>query len=299
MDQLPLPFSLPSAATASFGAVPILKWAGGKGALLAQYEPLLPPRVKTYFEPFVGSGAVFFFLRNRQFASKYCLSDINAELINLYIVLRDQLEALIAQLQIHEGSHTRDYYYEIRAMDRQSLNHYSPVQRAARMIYLNHTCYNGLWRVNSKGHFNVPMGRYKNPAILNQARLTKASAALAGVNISLDAFAESVRDASQGDFVYFDPPYVPLSPTSNFTSYAPSAFDEQAQGKLADLFNELHMHGCHVMLSNSDTDLVRNLYSHPDFRILPILAQRRINSNSSKRGHISEVVVLNYDPQSS
>lgn len=266
-----------------------LKWAGGKASLLRQYAPFFPERAATYYEPFVGSAAVFFQLRNRDFAEQYRLSDVNPELVNVYRVVRDQVEALIARLKAHQADHGKDHYYAVREMDRKGLDRFSEIERAARMIYLNRTCYNGLWRVNSRGHFNVPMGRYKNPGIVREARLRAASEALQGVEIEQCPFSEAVVDAGADDFVYFDPPYVPVNATSNFTSYSAHDFGEADQRELAGVFAGL---AARAMLSNSDVPLVHELYG--DFQIETIKAKRRINSNAERRGTISEVLVLNY-----
>lgn len=281
-----------SGCTTNGAAGPILKWAGGKGALLPQYEPYFPALASRFFEPFTGSAAVFFHLRNRGFAAEYHLSDVNPELINLYQAVRDDLPALIDILRLHRDSHSRDYFYTVRRMDRAGLDRFTPLERAARMIYLNRTCFNGLWRVNSRGEFNVPMGRYDNPTILDEDRLHRASEALSAAHLSLRTFDDAVEDARAGDFIYFDPPYVPLSPTSNFTSYALNNFGEADQRMLAHVFADLHARGCKVMLSNSDTSLVRALYA--DFRIISIQASRRINSNAARRGDVAEVLVLSY-----
>ncbi|GAB4475354.1 MAG: DNA adenine methylase [Anaerolineae bacterium] len=274
----------------SRAAGPFLKWAGGKHSLLDQYAPFFPPRAETYYEPFVGSGAVFFYLRGRDFARRYVLSDTNAELINVYAVVRDHLEELIVALAAHQQQHGREHYDAVRALDRAGLHRLDPVTRAARLIYLNHTCYNGLWRVNRKGHFNVPMGRYRRPRILDEARLRAASQALQGVDLHVRGFAGAAAEARPGDLVYFDPPYVPLSRTANFTSYAADDFGEDDQRALAETFRALAVRGCHVMLSNSDTPLVRELYA--GFRIETIRAQRRINRDAARRGPIDEVLVL-------
>ncbi len=272
---------------------PFLKWAGGKNALLEQYQPFFPERAETYYEPFVGGGAVFFHLRSRDFADRYCLSDINEELINVYRVVRDRVDDLITLLKRHQREHSREYYYRIRAMDRQpEWPERDPVERAARMIYLNKTGYNGLWRVNSRGHFNVPMGRYRNPAILDEPRLRAASDALAGVEIAVKDFRAIAGEAGADDFVYFDPPYVPLSATSDFTGYHANGFGSEEQRALAEVYRRLSAKGCRVMLSNSDTPFVRELYA--GFRIETVQARRAINSKASRRGLISEVVVLNY-----
>ena len=278
-------------------AAPFLKWAGGKRDLLEQYGPLFPAGpVRAYFEPFVGSGAVFFALRGRGFAAHYHLSDANEELINVYRVVQGDLAGLIARLREHQRCHSEDYYYRVRDQDREPgwPDGVGPTERAARMIYLNRTCYNGLWRVNSAGRFNVPVGRYRRPRILDEPRLRAAARALEGVCLNCLPFAEAVAGAQAGDFVYFDPPYVPASHTANFTSYNPDGFGPAQQAALARTFRDLHKRGCRVMLSNSNTPLVRELYR--GFRLVEVRARRRINSRSDGRGPVGELVVLNYDP---
>jgi DNA adenine methylase len=293
-------------------AQPFLKWAGGKGQLLEQYRaffPADPPR--RYLEPFVGSGAVFFYLRDlwaewwdspestpgaprgaARGAPSYHLSDANEELITCYLAVRDDVDGLIARLERHRARHSPAHYAAVRAWDRTPPDGYTPTDRAARLIYLNKTCYNGLWRVNRRGYFNVPMGRYAHPAILNADRLRAASAALQGVEIAVRGFEAVAEGAGPGDFVYFDPPYVPLSATASFTSYSADSFGPEEQRRLAQTFAALDRQGCRVMLSNSDTDFVRELYR--GFRIETVTARRVINSKAGRRGAISEVVVVNY-----
>jgi DNA adenine methylase len=276
-------------------AAPFLKWAGGKGQLLAQYAALFPKeRPARYFEPFVGSGAVFFHLRERDFAGRYHLYDVNPELINVYRVVRDEIEALIARLAEHKARHSPEHYTAVRNRDRAPgwPQTAADVERAARMIYLNKTCFNGLWRVNSKGHFNVPLGRYTNPPILDEPRLRAASEALQGVTIAVRDFRAVPEEAGPGDFVYFDPPYVPLNATSNFTSYSQGDFGEADQRALADVFHALDARGCRVMLSNADAPLVHALYRGD--RIEIVQARRAINTRADRRGAVNEVVVLNY-----
>ncbi len=275
-------------------ALPFIKWAGGKGQLLDQYEAFFPNTPGgDYYEPFAGSGAVFFHLRGKRLFDHYALSDANPELVNCYLVVRDQLDNLIDCLREHEAQHGHDHYYTVRNMDRSPDWEYAAaVDRAARLIYLNKTCYNGLWRVNSRGYFNVPMGRYKKPDILSVGRLCAASAALHNVEISTRSFEDVLDRARPGDFVYFDPPYVPLSDTSNFTSYSMASFDGDDQRRLAQIFAALDQKGCRVMLSNSDMPFVRDLYR--GFRVETVNASRRINSKVGKRGLVGEVVVLNY-----
>jgi DNA adenine methylase len=281
--------------TASVAARPFLKWAGGKQRLLKHYKRLLPESARTYHEPFVGSGALFFHLRSREFAARCYLHDLNQELINTYLVVRDHVEALMEALVEHARQHSADHYYQVRAWDQEAGWAARPdVERAARMIYLNKTCYNGLWRVNRRGYFNVPMGRYRRPNILDRPRLCAASEALQGVDIWPSDFRKVAERAQAGDFVYFDPPYVPLTPTANFTDYYAGGFGQAEQKALAETYRRLDELGCRVMLSNSDTGLVRELYE--GYRIIIVKARRAINSQAGKRGPVSEVVVLNYPP---
>lgn len=275
-------------------AQPFLKWAGGKSQLLEQYEPFFPAEGGgSYYEPFAGSGAVFFHLRSRQDFARYHLAEINAALITCYRVVRDAVDDLLARLREHQAQHAEAYYYHVRAWDRTpEWAEASDVERAARLIYLNRTCYNGLWRVNSKGQFNVPIGRYKNPDIANEDRLRAASAALQGVTLAVEDFEGVLRRAERGDFVYLDPPYFPRSETANFTSYSAQDFGVYEHQKLALVYTELHRNGVRVMLSNSDTPFVRELYA--GFRIETVQGRRAINSKADKRGPVSELVILNY-----
>ncbi|MGE0488278.1 MAG: DNA adenine methylase [Vulcanimicrobiota bacterium] len=265
---------------------PVLKWAGGKGRLLAQYEPYFPAEFKHYYEPFVGSAAVFFHLR-RQATGRAVLSDVNFELINFYRALQSDLEGLLEHLAEHRARHGHDYYYATRALDPESL---TPTARAARLFYLNKTCYNGLYRVNSRGLFNVPMGRYKKPAIFDPGRLEAASLALQGVKLEVEPFDRVMRRARPGDLVYFDPPYQPLSATSNFTSYTKDNFGEAEQRRLAEVFAKLAQRGVSVMLSNSSAPLIRELYR--DFRQIEVQAHRFINSKASRRNKIKELLIV-------
>ncbi len=273
-------------------ARPFLKWAGGKQQLLAQYEPHFPAHFSRYFEAFIGGGAVFFHLWNtgRLPASVY-LFDNNQELINVYAVVRDRPADLIAALSVHRERHCKAYYYQVRDGERQGVA-LSDVDRAARTIYLNKTCYNGLYRVNRRGQFNVPMGSYKAPKIFEEDLLRAASVALQDVALEVKDFRSVVALAQAGDFFYFDPPYDPVSKTASFTSYTAGSFRDQDQRDLADLFAQLTAQGCLCMLSNSYTPLVRQLYGR--FRIEIVHANRAINSNARGRGVIEEVVVLNY-----
>jgi DNA adenine methylase len=272
-------------------AAPFLKWAGGKSRLLKQYSPYFPPRdqIRRYFEPFIGSAAVFFDLQ----PANARLSDVNEKLVEVYQVVQQDVERLIEVLGKHKND--RDYYYQVRGQDPAKL---SPVERAARLIFLNRTCYNGLYRENRKGEFNVPFGRYKNPTICDKSRLRKASFGLQDVELQVADFTRSVAPASAGDFVYFDPPYVPINSTSNFTSYNRFGFGPEDQRRLAETVHQLTDRGCNVMLSNSDAPLVHKLYRQRGYRFIPIQARRNINSKAERRGAITELLIINYDPPS-
>ncbi|MEZ4267440.1 MAG: DNA adenine methylase [Myxococcota bacterium] len=266
-------------------AQPIVKWAGGKRRIMADLCSRLPARYDRYFEPFFGGGALFFQLQP-EIAR---ISDVNGELVNLYQVTRDQVEALIDDLQRHR--YERTYYYAMRATDPNTL---TPVQRASRTIYLNRTCFNGLYRVNRRGQFNVPMGRYQDPVICQPERLRAVSALLASTDIRQADFSWVLDEARPGDFVYFDPPYQPLSPTANFTSYASGDFSEKDQAHLAEVYAALARRGVNCMLSNSDTPLVRELYA--DFRCDQVFAPRAISRDGGSRQAVAEVIVLSYTP---
>lgn len=262
---------------------PFLKWAGGKSKLIQQYIKFFPEEFNTYYEPFLGGGAVFFHLQ----PNNAVLTDINTELINVYCCVRDRVESLIETLNEHQEKHNKDYYYLIRAE-----KYETEIKRAARIIYLNKTCFNGLYRENSQGKFNVPMGKYKNPPICQPDLLRSVSAALQFKEIKVRSFEKVLNEAKKGDFVYFDPPYHPISATSNFTGYSRDSFSEKDQIRLRDVFAELAILGVKVMLSNSDCELIRELYNN--FNIHQVLAARSINSNASKRGKISELLVTSY-----
>ena len=266
---------------------PFLKWAGGKGRLLAQYEPFLPKACETYYEPFLGGGAVFFYMVQR--FERACLADINPELVNVYRCVRSRVNELIELLAWHKQHHGQDYYYNLRQQHHLTC----PVERAARLIYLNKTCYNGLYRENSQGQFNVPMGKYKKPAICDPALLRSAAVALESADIVERSF-ETILDwpLSRHDFIYFDPPYHPISVTSSFTRYNRYGFSAEDQERLAGVFRELARRGVRVMLSNSDCGFIRGLYN--GFSMHSIQAARAINSKSGRRGKISELLVTSY-----
>ena len=268
-------------------ASPFLKWAGGKSQLLSQYSEYFPTNFNHYFEPFIGGGAVFFHMLGKFDDLTATISDCNYDLINCYEVIRNRPQELIEALRSHKND--SDYFYKIRAIDPQTL---SVVERAARLIFLNKTCFNGLYRVNRRGQFNVPFGRYNNPRICDEANIQAVSDALSQVRIIHSAYDKSANLAKAGDFVYFDPPYQPLSATASFTSYTENSFGLADQQRLSALFSKLSTKGCKVMLSNSDNELVRDLYK--EFRIETVKATRAINCKAEKRGQISELLVMNY-----
>jgi DNA adenine methylase len=268
-------------------AQPFLKWAGGKRQLLSEIAKHIPPRINTYYEPFVGGGAVFFDLYNKKLFKKAQLSDLNKDLINTYMAIQKLLPAVITRLK--NMPYEQDFYYKTRAQDP---NNMSPSGEAARMIYLNRTCFNGLYRVNKKGKFNVPMGRYKNPKILDAALLKAVSAALKKVTISHLDFENAVVGADETSFIYFDPPYLPLSETSSFTAYDACGFCYDEQVRLARLMFSLKELNIRALLSNSDTPETRKLYK--GLEIHTVFAKRRINSKGDKRGKVTELLVRTY-----
>jgi len=269
-----------------------VKWAGGKGQLIKQFEPYFPKKINRYFEPFVGSGAVFFHIIQKYNPNEIILSDINGELINTYKIIQNNHLKLIQKLKVYKKEHEKQgkrFYLKIREKNPLTLD---SIERATRFIYLNKTCFNGLYRVNSKGKFNVPMGNYKNPDIIQEERLKLVSNLLKNVKIKKMPF-EKIKDlVKKGDFIYFDPPYYPLKKKNSFTTYTKDKFMEEEQEKLAQIYKELHKKGCKVMLSNSDTEFTKKLYS--DFNIKTVQARRVINSDANGRGLINEILVLNY-----
>jgi DNA adenine methylase len=274
---------------------PFLKWAGGKGQLLDDIENNLPLKFNRYFEPFLGGGAVFFHLCQQGFKKHAILSDLNEELITVYSTVRDSIDELIAELSDGTFKAEKDAFYEIRNWDRRSdWKIMDPVRRTARMIYLNRTCYNGLYRVNQKGQFNVPYGRYKNPTICDEENLRAVSASLKNAEIRCVDFGSAVKKARKEDFIYFDPPYQPLSETAYFTDYTAEGFGLDEQKRLALTFQDLHNRGCFVLESNSDVETIRNLYSHPDYCIDVVKAKRAISCDPEGRGEIAELLIRNY-----
>lgn len=264
---------------------PFVKWAGGKGQLLEAYKPLLPSAFGRYHEPFVGGGALFFSIR----PACARISDLNDELINAYKVVRQNVEDLIEILEDHGLKHSEEHFYAVRSQDPGAM---TEIGRAARFLYLNRTCFNGLYRVNRKGAFNVPFGRYTNPRICDEDNLRAVSASLAGTTIANTPFEAVLDHARAGDFVYFDPPYDVVSKTANFTSFTAEPFGWPKQEELAGVVVTLANRGVKVMVSNADTPRIRELYSN--FDVTTVLARRAINSSAAKRGLISELVIRSY-----
>ena len=271
---------------------PFIKWVGGKRGLLEQILPLFPKKFNNYYEPFVGGGAIFFELFSKGLLTnkKVILSDINRELINTYDVVKNNPFELINQLEIYKEQHSKEFYYQIRELDRkEDYDKLSNLEKATRFIYLNKTCFNGLYRVNKKGYFNTPLGSYKNPNIADRDVILSASEALQNVTIKHQSFKKILEEAQKGDLVYFDPPYYPLNDTSNFTSYDSNCFLEDEQFELFEAFDKLSDMGVKVVQSNSDTEFIRNLYKNYDIQI--VNANRFINSKSNGRGKITEVLI--------
>lgn len=272
---------------------PFVKWAGGKRQILDKLKQYIPEEYNTYYEPFIGGGALFFELSPK----KAVINDSNVELINVYKVLCDEEKfgKMIRVLNNHETNHSEEYYYELRNKDRnkKTFERLADYTRAARTIYLNKACFNGLYRVNSKGEFNVPFGKKTKVNTYEDSNLNLISYYLTNNQIEIHNkdFEESVATAKKGDFIYLDPPYD--SDTSTFNSYTEEGFSKEEQIRLARVFKELSNRGCYVMLSNHNTKLINELYS--GFNIHIIEAKRNINSNGNKRGKVEEVIITNYE----
>ena len=303
---------------ADLNVKPFLKWAGGKSQLLEQINQYLPDELEKglitrYVEPFVGSGAVFFYIAKLYDISDFFILDVNEELILAYKTIQNNVEELIdilSGIQIKylslDETKKKDYYYYIRSLfnlqrNKLDFQRYNQdwVERTAQLIFLNRTCFNGLFRVNSKGYFNVPMGRYKNPLICNPENLREVSKILQKTQIHCGDFTDCEKWVDAQTFVYFDPPYRPISNTADFTAYSKYNFDESEQFRLRDFFNLLAGKGAKLMLSNSDPknenqndDFFEIAYQ--DYRIERVKANRNINSNAQKRGQINELLIMNY-----
>ncbi|MBC8589429.1 DNA adenine methylase [Paratissierella segnis] len=269
---------------------PFLKWAGGKRQLIKEIEKYFPNKISTYYEPFLGGGAVLFYLQPK----KAIINDYNADLINTYKVIMDNIEELIENLKKHKN--TSEYFYYIRGLDRKpEFKNLNNIEKASRLIYLNKTCYNGLFRVNSQGEFNTPFGNYKNPNIVNEHVLRVVNKYLNENDIRIlnYDFEEALKGIRKGSFVYFDPPYMPISDSSSFTGYTLDGFNIEDQIRLKNLCDNLDGKGVKFLLSNSSAPFILDLYK--DYNIEFVNAKRSINSIAGGRGEIKEILVKNYD----
>ena len=275
---------------------PFVKWVGGKRQLLKQFRDMnlyppyaFNPEKATYFEPFVGGGAMFFDLLPK----KAFLSDMNHELVVTFNIIKNDVDELIKKLKNHKNNDNKEYFLKIRAQNVEKL---SDVDIAARFIYLNKTGFNGMYRVNGSGQFNIPYANTKNPLICDEENLLKAHNSLKHTKIVHQDYKKILEKAKKGDFIYFDPPYYPINKTSSFTGYTKEGFLEKEQEELRDIFVSLHKRGCFVMLSNSDTPFINKLYSgiNKKITINKVYAGRSINSKGDGRGKIKEIVVINY-----
>lgn len=272
---------------------PILKWVGGKRQLLAEIMPLISKNCSTYVEPFVGGGAVFFELQPK----KAIINDYNEELINVYATVRDFPEDLIKKLEEHNNKNSEEYFYTLRALDRtKKYSNMNCVEKAARIIYLNKTCYNGLYRVNAAGQFNSPYGKYKNPNIINATTIRAMSKYLKNPKITIKQgdYREILKGLRKGAFVYLDPPYMPISTSSSFTGYTDNGFSYERQIELKKECDKLKEKGIAFLQSNSDCQEIRTLYK--EYKIKTVRAKRSINSKANKRGEINEVLIY-YVPE--
>ena len=273
---------------------PFVKWAGGKRQLISLLDESLPKTFGNYYEPFLGGGALLFHILAKKNRQKCNISDLNSNLVLAYITIRDRIDELISSLKIHEKNYQKDsksYYYSVR-----DGNPGSEIEKTSRLLFLNRTCFNGLYRVNRKGRFNVPLGKYTNPNIVNEENLRSVSSILQSNQVSIKCrdFEAVRRDAKKGDLVYFDPPYQPVSKTANFTSYTNKDFTYDDLSRLAELCLELDSKGCKVLLSNSDSKKVLDIFSKKPWKVNKIKANRSINSDSKKRTGHFELLIKNY-----
>jgi DNA adenine methylase len=275
---------------------PYLKWAGGKRQLLSEIRKHLPKDINscTYYEPFVGAGAVFFDLQ----PEKAVINDFNKQLTITYNAIKENAEELIKLLENHKKKNNKEYYYKIRDIDRDEamFSKLSNMEKAARLIYLNKTCFNGLYRVNSKGFFNVPYGKYKNPSIFNDIELHQISIYLKSSDIIIlnGDFENAVSTACKNSFIYFDPPYHSPPDKKNFTKYQADDFNDKEQERLCNVIKKMTNKGVRCLLSNSDTEYIRELYSNNIFDVFSVQAKRMINSDSAGRGNVNEVLIKNW-----
>lgn len=271
---------------------PILKWAGGKRQLLSQIEKYFPKKMTAYYEPFIGGGAVLFHLQPKNAV----INDYNKDLINCYITIKENLEELILELKQYQDKNNSEDFYKIRAVDRtEEYNKWTNVQKTARMIYLNRTCYNGLFRLNSSGQFNSPFGGYKNPVICNEPLLRAMNKYFNDNNITFKTgdFYDACKDAPEGSFIYLDPPYDQFEEQTNFVGYTEIGFSRKDQERLKNMCDELIAKKCYVVISNSKTKFIQQLFSEKTkYSIKTVNARRNINSDSKKRGEIEEVLII-------
>lgn len=268
---------------------PIIKWAGGKRQLLPELLKNIPSNFDTYYEPFIGGGALLLSLYSRNLIKKAVISDINSSLYDLYRSIKENPERVIHEIESLKVTNNKDDYYRARELFNKCND---PIEKSALFIYLNRHGYNGLFRVNSKNEFNVPFGKYSNPGMPSPVEIASLSRALRSCVIMNEDFEIAVSNAKRNDFVYLDPPYVPLNRTSYFTAYTEGGFNQKDQERLAKLFKKLSDHGVKVMQSNSDTEFIRDLYS--GFIIVEARARRNINSDGNKRKEINELIIKNY-----
>lgn len=272
---------------------PVLKWVGGKRQLLDVILPLIPEEYSTYYEPFLGGGAVLFELQPK----KAVINDLNKELVNVYQVIQTNPGELLEQLKRHQQNSCQEYYYKVRELDRsqECYGGLRPEERAARIIYLNKTCFNGLFRVNKMGQFNVPWGRYENPNIVNEDAVWAIHKYLKRktVRICCGDYRDALKNIRKGSFVYFDPPYVPISQSSSFTRYTAGGFGEEEQMELKRQCDKLSSRGVKFLLSNSASPFIEELYR--DYIIERVPAKRVINVDPTKRGSVDEILVRNYN----
>ena len=273
---------------------PFVKWAGGKRQLISTLNENLPESFGTYFEPFLGGGALLFNMLTENHKQKCIISDLNSDLVLAYATIRDNVDDLISSLKQHEKYYQKDsksYYYSVRESTPKK-----EIEKTSRLLFLNRTCFNGLYRVNSKGKFNVPLGKYTNPNIVNEENLRSVSHILSSSKVKIQCrdFEAVLRDAKKGDLVYFDPPYQPVTETANFTSYTNKNFTYDDLNRLFVLCTKLDEKGCNVLLSNSNSKEVVNMFSKKPWKINKIKANRSINSNSTKRTGHFELLIKNY-----
>ena len=273
---------------------PVLKWVGGKRQLLDKLTPLMPKTFSSYCEPFVGGGAMLFSIQPK---TAY-INDVNEELMLVYSIIKNDVNGLIQELSTYEN--TSDFFYRLRDLDRDKKKYeeLSDIKKAARIIYLNKTCYNGLYRVNNAGEFNTPFGNYRNPSIVNKPVLLAVSSYLNANSIIMSCgdYAPVLNGLSKGAFVYLDPPYDPVSSTASFTGYTRGGFSKDEQIRLRDHCNDLNDRGIKFMLSNSATDFIKEIYSeNKSFNCKIVQAKRNVNSVGAKRGDVDEVVIRNYE----